>query len=1725
MIKKTFSSGIMLLLFIAGMLASRPLHAFSIDGPTVACLGSVQTYSASPTTAGSYYYWSVTPGGTVLTGNPANPTSIQFVAVGTRTVTAVEQDASGTILSTETLVVTVYPIPAPYFTADKRAACQTFDSTADTSNPEYKRPPDYFVDDEGGCVKVCEGSYVEYRAHTTSLSAGSFLWAVTGGTIVSGTTTSSVIVVKWGSPGAGNITLTETNAGGCIGTKSVCFDIIPKPAASFRIVPNAGPVASYTVCAGATLAFEDLSTAPGSSIVYWRYDFGDGSVSPLPDPAHSYSAAGTYTVTLAVKNSCGCIDSFQTEIEVLSDPGPDIECPAVVCAGETATYSTTVSGCLTYNWTVTGGTITSGAGTGAIEVTWGTGGTTGYGYVSLSVSGCPGSVCPGTTTVKVPIVQTNPTVTGPANPICTNKPVQYSIPLWGGTRYQWGVIGNPACVVSGRDNNEVTLQFPAAGTYTVHVWWQNTLKFCGGDKKFTVVVEDPPAIVGADPAYCIGATFSASLTPTAIGDWTISGPAGTFTFPATSSISGIVPAVPGLYTISVDGTTFCPPDPIVVKVLATLPPPDNIDGESKVCFGHPYTYKATAAMPGAIFEWSVTPSSSATLSAPTGNEVVAVWSAPGTISVRRVTTEWPHCGGNSISINVIELPVNVNITGEAEPCANASYNYSHNYLEEEGTTWSINNHTTGSVTSGIYSVNNTILWNNVPGITVATITATVLKCGVEHTDTKIVTVNPAPTVEITTTLGGPVCSSDPVVFTATCGASSYSWDFGDGSDPVVTTSGVYTVAHTFTPSFTTTATATYTVCVTATGSAVCACPAVGTGCTTVDVIPGPKVTISPASTPLICDGDPISVYMTSTTINAVPAVTYQWYLDGSPISGATDPTYTATALGTYKLKITDATGCSYLSSFIKVRYVDCTPDGGCSRAILLGCTAGPCGTITCTVTPTGGGTLTSVGWIATDGYTSFVPGGSGGTFTLDLEYPTTGTYHIHAFGEYDDGCTGEYNETKDIPVIAHMNWSWDCSTSPYTLYLHGTPDVLTGYSVSHAWTVSGTGGGTSSSSDPVFTSLSAGSHTITYTASTSPPGTCTITENVLVPDVTAIDFTASPSLPYNLCEGLPVTFTPVVTAGTISSYHWDFDDGATLIANPGTRNFKWPALSSVPHPFDVVLSGINSIGCPYTVNHSVLVYPNTLNGTISNPNPVACMPPVVLTASPSPGYAPYTYSWAPTPPVSTSINDFVSVTGSYYVTIVDSKQCQYVVHPTADATILNSTPPVIEGDNNYCYGDVIKLGGYVGTGYTYQWYRDAVALPGATAYTLAQAGVLPGTYTYRLRITTPSYMGVVCTLYSANYPVTMHALPPDPVLSGPVVVNCSTYELELTASSGVLSPTYVWSGGDPGYGVTNTVNSGGAYRCWLTDLNGCTSHADIVVPAGPETFRDWFPAGCYAWCSNILGDGGIRLFGPPGSFDVWDWILNSSSYSSGGPGPISPITITSTGDYGLYINNGLCDATFDTMTVSEQQCQCATVIDSVHVECDTAYGSPHGYKVSLWLTNPYGAVTATVGSVDGPFVPTTFTMTPGGSTLYTFDFTILTIPPPVFTTIWIHYVIDGRDCWDKVVVQPLPNCTWTAEKQGPQATAAVQDSRNTGMLLHPNPAQAEVNVTYTYPPGNAQRSMRVYDALGRQVAAVPVGTASGTVTIPLGNAAPGIYLVKMEEDGRALHVQRLVISH
>jgi trimeric autotransporter adhesin len=94
----------------------------------------------------------------------------------------------------------------------------------------------------------------------------------------------------------GNYTasLTVTDAGGNTSTKTVGIVVEPL-AAEFSATPTSGPAPLATT-------FTDLSTGSPTS---WAWDFGDGTTSTAQNPSHTYTAPGTYTVSLTVTDAAG----------------------------------------------------------------------------------------------------------------------------------------------------------------------------------------------------------------------------------------------------------------------------------------------------------------------------------------------------------------------------------------------------------------------------------------------------------------------------------------------------------------------------------------------------------------------------------------------------------------------------------------------------------------------------------------------------------------------------------------------------------------------------------------------------------------------------------------------------------------------------------------------------------------------------------------------------------------------------------------------------------------------------------------------------------------------------------------------------------------------------------------------------------------------------------------------------------------------------------------------------------------------------------------------------------------------------------------------------------------------------------------------------------------------------------------------------------------------------
>ncbi|HEX7815186.1 protease pro-enzyme activation domain-containing protein [Dyella sp.] len=86
--------------------------------------------------------------------------------------------------------------------------------------------------------------------------------------------------------------------------------------------PPGTPVANFTdTVSGLTVNFTNTSTDTGGTISSYAWTFGDGGTSTSASPSHTYSAAGTYTVTLKVTDSTGATNTKTGSVTVSSSGG------------------------------------------------------------------------------------------------------------------------------------------------------------------------------------------------------------------------------------------------------------------------------------------------------------------------------------------------------------------------------------------------------------------------------------------------------------------------------------------------------------------------------------------------------------------------------------------------------------------------------------------------------------------------------------------------------------------------------------------------------------------------------------------------------------------------------------------------------------------------------------------------------------------------------------------------------------------------------------------------------------------------------------------------------------------------------------------------------------------------------------------------------------------------------------------------------------------------------------------------------------------------------------------------------------------------------------------------------------------------------------------------------------------------------------------------------------
>ncbi|MDH3646052.1 MAG: PKD domain-containing protein [Gammaproteobacteria bacterium] len=264
-------------------------------------------------------------------GSGQNPTH-SYSGAGTFTVTLTVTDNDGLTGSAST-TATISPQPQP--------------PVADPNGPYSGLVGDSIAFDGSGSSDP-DGNIVTYA------------WDFGDGSSGSGQNPTH----SYSGAGTFTVTLTVTDNDGLTGSASTTATISPQPQP-----PVADPNGPYSGLVGDSIAFDGSgSSDPDGNIVTYAWDFGDGSSGSGQNPTHSYSSAGTFSVTLTVTDNDGLTGSASTAATISPQPvapTADPNGPYAAQVGESITFDGSGSvdpdgNIVSYDWNFGDG----GTGTG-----------------------------------------------------------------------------------------------------------------------------------------------------------------------------------------------------------------------------------------------------------------------------------------------------------------------------------------------------------------------------------------------------------------------------------------------------------------------------------------------------------------------------------------------------------------------------------------------------------------------------------------------------------------------------------------------------------------------------------------------------------------------------------------------------------------------------------------------------------------------------------------------------------------------------------------------------------------------------------------------------------------------------------------------------------------------------------------------------------------------------------------------------------------------------------------------------------------------------------------------------------------------------------------------------------------------------------------------------------------------------------------------------------------
>lgn len=796
------------------------------------CLGSAANFTDLSTGDFNTWYWDFGDGTTASVQNPSHV----YTAAGTYNVTltiSYSEDSSFLYRSgcsdDTTITINVLQNPGPQITCPGT---------------------------------VCAGDVETYS--TPAIAGATYTWVVTGGTITSGGGASdNEVTVDWGNGPVGTISLQISGAAGYCNLPTVIE--IPIVSPNLQI---SGPT---TVC---RYTYTDYSapSLPGS-VYNWTVTGGSITNGQGTDRITTYfSSLGTKTISLDVFHDlteCGAQDVLTAQVLDKFY----LSAPSSACANSTQTYS--VSGTpntsgYAWNWTITGGAITAGAGTNSITVQWGSGP-----VGEVQVDAPAGIYCNAQESVGVSIKPLpQPAALSGALNVCASSTNTYYVPA--GYYTTWTITGGTVTSGGAAGSNYATVQWGtgSAGQISVTQEDRSSWPYCATTTNFAVAISDntPVAITGAT-SVCAGftTTYTAGVNSAIPYLWEVTGGDILSGF-GTNTITVQWGAGPW-GTVSVTELACNNSDNLVVSITGT-----NIaliDTANLTCNGT----SLTLFVPGEYvsYAWSTGATDTFTNITAAGMYSVSITDANGCSAESSITLS---------ALPTLPSPVAF-ITGAGPPLTPVVVLELTAHPDAHQYQWS-----TGSVNQSIYVSTAGIYFVTVTNEFGCTDAASVVVInqggglgggggGVPGAGGgSCLTVNPDFTFS----------NCNPIQFTNTTtpAALAYFWDFGDGAY-----SWTANPAHTFN------APGNYIVGLYGTDDGVCWNLIQHT--VQITSVLNPDFTISPG-----CYGQPVQ--FTDASISALPITSWQWDFGDGNNSALQNPAHTFASAGNFIVTLTISDG-------------------------------------------------------------------------------------------------------------------------------------------------------------------------------------------------------------------------------------------------------------------------------------------------------------------------------------------------------------------------------------------------------------------------------------------------------------------------------------------------------------------------------------------------------------------------------------------------------------------------------------------------------------------------------------------------------------------------------------------------------------------------------------------------------------------------------------------------